>query len=104
MGAKPCGTPCTTFRNQRGNGVLLRRRRSAIVAGVAAAAGAALSASPGESGRCFSQIDRTGDARMISRRIHRNTGVGCGVRLLAVLLVLSSSPQPCRLGLASTAP
>src|SRR3989338_1776015 len=66
MGAKPCGTPCTTFRNQRGNGVLLRRRRSAIVAGVAAAAGAALSASPGESGRCVSQTDRTGDARMIS--------------------------------------
>ncbi len=53
--------------------------------------------------------------------IHRNPGVGCGIRLLAVLfvlmellanplsrkmrgkwLVMSSSPQPCRLGLAST--
>ena len=60
---------------------------------------------------------------MISRHIHRNTGVGCGIRLLAVLavlekllanplsrkirgkwLVMSASPQPCRLGLASTVP
>jgi Nod factor-specific ABC transporter ATP-binding protein NodI len=114
MGAGSCGGSCAALRGQRRVCILLCDRCAAAAAGTATASGTALPAPARQSGGRVPETDRTGDARMISIHIHRNPGVGCGIRLLAVLfvlekllanplsrkirgkwLVMSASPQPC---------